>query len=388
MYTNGQLRSVTVDGVKLATNITHTPFGALGGWTWGNGTVVSRSYDGFGRLTGYPLGADLRTVAYDDAGRITGLTHFPATTQNQTYGYDNLDRLVQAVLPTTTRTYGYDLTGNRTSATVGGLTDTHTTAASSNRLTSISGGTTRTLAYDAMGNITGDGVFTATYDARGRLSTIKVGTGANTTYTYNGPGQRIGKSGGPAGTVNYVYDDNGQLLGEYDSSGNATREYVWLGPMPLVVLSTAETIRDNPASANTVCVGTWAAATTPTGLYGANYQTHPAAASSPNSVTWNLALPTGTYKGYARWPANATHSTQARYTVIHAAGSTQVTVNQRQDGAEWVLLGTFSMTSANSKVRLVPSADGLVAADAGKAVNSSEAGPTARTRVVTRSAAS
>jgi len=252
------------------------------------------------------------------------------------------------------------MTGGRTSATVGGLTDTYTTVASSNRLTSISGGTTRTLAYDAMGNITGDGVFTATYDARGRLSTIKVGTGANTTYTYNGPGQRIGKSGGPAGTVNYVYDDNGQLLGEYDSSGNATREYVWLGPMPLAVLSTAETIRDNPASANTVCVGTWAAATTPTGLYGANYQTHPAAASSPKSVTWNLALPTGTYKGYARWPANATHSTQARYTVIHAAGSTQVTVNQRQDGAEWVLLGTFSMTSANSKVRLVPSADGPV----------------------------
>jgi RHS repeat-associated protein len=76
---------------------------------------------------------------------------------------------------------------------------------------------------------------------------------------------------------------------------------------------------------------------------------------------------------YARWPANSTHSTQAKYTVIHAAGSTDVTVNQQLDGGEWVLLGTFSLTSANSKVKLVPSADGIVAADAVKAVNTSEA---------------
>jgi RHS repeat-associated protein len=90
-------------------------------------------------------------------------------------------------------------------------------------------------------------------------------------------------------------------------------------------------------------------------------------------VTWNLAVGTGTYKVYARWPQNSTHSTQAKYTVTHAAGTTDVTVNQRLDGGEWVLLGSFSLTSANSKVKLMPSADGIVAADAVKAVNTSEA---------------
>jgi RHS repeat-associated protein len=121
-------------------------------------------------------------------------------------------------------------------------------------------------------------------------------------------------------------------------------------------------------------VGTWASATAPAGFYGSNYQTHPAAAAgSPNSVTWNLAVPTGAYKVYARWPANSTHSAQAVYRVTHAAGTTSVTVNQRQDGAEWVLLGTFNLTAAASKVTLVPSADGIVAADAVKAVNTSEA---------------
>jgi RHS repeat-associated protein len=376
-HTNSQVSSVTVDGVNVATNITHMPFGAIGGWTWGNGTTHSRSFDGFGRLSGYPLGADLRTLTYDDAGRITGVTHFPATTNNQTYGYDNLDRLTQVALGGGNRSYTYDLTGNRASATVNGIADTYATAATSNRLTGITGGlsgaTPRTMTYDALGNITSDGVFTATYDARGRLQTIKIGTAATTTYTYDALGQRIRKSGGPAGTVNYVYDDSGQLLGEYDSSGNATQEYVWLGDMPLAVLTRSETLRDNPAGTNTVYVGTWATASTPTGFYGGNYQTHPAAAGSTNSVTWNLAVGTGTYKVYARWPANSTHSTQAKYTVTHASGTTDVTVNQRLDGGEWVLLGTFSLTSANSKVKLVPSADGSVAADTVKAVNTSEA---------------
>jgi RHS repeat-associated protein len=90
-------------------------------------------------------------------------------------------------------------------------------------------------------------------------------------------------------------------------------------------------------------------------------------------VTWNLAVATGTYKVYARWPANSTHSAQAVYRVTHASGTTDVTVNQRLDGAEWNLRGTFSLNNANSKVTLIPQADGIVAADAVKAVNTSEA---------------
>jgi len=38
-YTNGLVSSVTVDGVNVATGITHQPFGAISGWTWGNGTT-------------------------------------------------------------------------------------------------------------------------------------------------------------------------------------------------------------------------------------------------------------------------------------------------------------------------------------------------------------
>jgi RHS repeat-associated protein len=371
-YSNGQATAVSVDGVNVASGITYTPFGAPLAWTWGNGTTHTRSFDLHGRMTGHPLGADLRTIGYDDAGRITAVNHFPASGLDQGFGYDDLDRLTQATAGSTTRGYAYDLTGNRAQATVNAATDTYTTAATSNRLSGITGSVTRTMSYDATGSITGDGNLTATYDARGRLRTIRIGAAANTTYTYDGLGQRIRKSGGPAGTVNYVYDEDGRLLGEYNSNGVATREYVWLGDMPLAVLSTTETLRDNTA-ASTSYVGTWGTASTPTGFYGSNYRTHPAQAASPDSVTWNLATATGTFKVYARWPANGTHSTHAVYRVTHASGTTDVTVNQRLDGAEWVLLGTFSLSSANSRVTLIPQDDGIVAADAVKAVNTSEA---------------
>jgi RHS repeat-associated protein len=369
-YVNGQPDRLTLDGVPVASNLTTTPFGALASWTWGNGRSHTRSYDLNGRLTDYPLGPDTRTLAYDDAGRITAVTHTATAALNQSYGYDDLDRLTQ-VTATTDRSYAYDATGNRTQAVIGGLIDTYSIAATSNRLTGIAGGSAKTYTYDAMGNTTGDGTFTATYDARGRLAKLTQAA-VTTTYTYDAHGQRIRKTGGPAGTVIYVYDDAGHLLGEYTSNGNAKTEYVWLGDMPLAVLTAAETLKDN-GTTSTTYVGTWGTATTPVGFYGSNYRTHPAQAASPDSVTWNLAVATGTYKVYARWPANSSHSANALYRVTHAAGSTDVTVNQQQDGAEWVLLGTFSLTSAASKVKLIPQADGAVAADAVKAVKTDEA---------------
>ncbi len=373
-YTNGQATALALDGQSIASNITYTPFGALLAMTWSNGTIDTRAYDIHGRASGYPLGTDLRTLAYDDAGRITAVTHYPNAAANQSYGYDNLDRLIQSIDSSTARGFSYDLSGNRTQAVVGGTAADYSIAATSNRLLTVAATPARSFSYDAMGNITGDGTFTATYDARARLKTITVG-GVTTTYTHDGQGQRIRKTGGPAGTVIYVYAPTGQLLGEYTSAGLATKEYVWLGEIPIAVLTRSETIRDNNATGSTATtyIGTWGTATTPYGYYGSNYRTYPAEAASSSSATWNLAVATGTYKVYARWPANTTHSATAIYRVTHTGGTSDVPVNQKLDGTEWYLLGTFSLTSANSKVTLIPQADGAVAADAVKAVKTDEA---------------
>ena len=56
----------------------------------------------------------------------------------------------------------------------------------------------------------------------------------------------------------------------------------------------------------------------------------------------------------------------AQYTVSHAGGSTVVTANQRVNGGQWNLLGSFTFNSGGSgyKVTLADNTQAKVAADA------------------------
>ena len=61
-----------------------------------------------------------------------------------------------------------------------------------------------------------------------------------TTYGLNGLGQRVTKAGAgvPSGGQNeFAYDDRGRLLGEYGSTGTVIEETVWLGGLPVAVLT-------------------------------------------------------------------------------------------------------------------------------------------------------
>ena len=124
----------------------------------------TRQYDDIGRLKTIPLGNGaqsglIRTVAYDEANRITALTHVNSTSVAQaandhTFGYDNLDRLTSWLgrsprfacanlyagathalrnprSNTAAQSYGYDLSGNRNTSTVGGAAYALTIAATS-----------------------------------------------------------------------------------------------------------------------------------------------------------------------------------------------------------------------------------------------------------------
>jgi len=90
----------------------------------------------------------------------------------------------------------------------------------------------------------------------------------------------------------------------------------------------------------------------------------------PNSVTWqpSIAQP-GSYEVYARWTAHPNRADNAPYTITHADGSTTVTVNQRQNGGQWNLLGVFTL-NASSTITLTDVADGYVIADAIRLVGS------------------
>ncbi len=92
--------------------------------------------------------------------------------------------------------------------------------------------------------------------------------------------------------------------------------------------------------------------------------------ASAKSATWtipgSLIAATGNYKLYAKWPASASHTPEAAYTVSYQGGTATVTANQQKNGGQWNLLGTFPFNAGGSvyKVTLADSALGKVAADA------------------------
>ena len=256
----GRIAGLTLTTAKgntaLLSNIQYQPFGKPTGWTWGNGTAYTRSFDLNGRLTQFPLGATTgtgatpngmsRTVNYDVASRITAYTHkdtagstssASAVAANQTFGYDDNDRLISYLPATSSQSYSYDANGNRTGQTIGSSSYKQTVDPASNRQTASTGPTPTTNSYDAAGNQTGDGTTTYSYSARGRLASVtKAGT--TTSYLYNGLGQRIIKRGTkvPSGATRYAYDDAGHLIGEYDQAGNALQETVYLGDTPIATV--------------------------------------------------------------------------------------------------------------------------------------------------------
>ena len=85
--------------------------------------------------------------------------------------------------------------------------------------------------------------------------------------------------------------------------------------------------------------------------------------SMPNTATWAPVLSNDSYNVYAKWTTASNRATDATYTVHHTSGTTDVVVNQTQNGGSWQLLGTFDL-DGSSTVTLTDQADGYVIADA------------------------
>ncbi len=195
---------------------------------------------------------------------------------NQSFGYDNINRLTGFTPATASQdqSYTYDLNGNRTGITIGTTTYTDTIASTSNQLTGTNGpAPNRTNLYDADGNLTSDGTYSYGYSARGRMATSV--SGSNTvSYLYNGLGQRTYKAG-PAtlvlgGANHYVYDEAGHLLGEYDNHAQLIQETVYLGDTPVGVMTPngPVVVVDNTDTSSTIVVGTWTASSAVAGFLG------------------------------------------------------------------------------------------------------------------------
>lgn len=292
-YTNGKVSSLAVDGGQnILRNVQYDPFGPVSGWSWGNGTAVERNYDQDGRLDTYSRENATYDIDYHATGMVKDEKLAGQVGQTLSYGYDELLQVTTVAGLQSAVTYGYDANGNREQLTQGSLIYDYVVNAGSNRLDSAPGPVGKSYSYDLAGNITGDGITAFNYDARGRMSGLNE---LQYAYKINELGQRVAKEipipgnadgngvidtndvaateaqilgsgkakGDPDcnqdGQVNvqdvvcienliaanpsvvktmvyYVYDESGHLLGEYDESGAAIKEYVWFEQMPVAVL--------------------------------------------------------------------------------------------------------------------------------------------------------
>ena len=210
----GRIASITVNGITLVSSISYQPFGPATSWLWSGRPLQTRHYDLDGRQTSYPYtGAGTVSLTYDLGNRIKNLSG----TVTKAYGYDGprppgkLDRLTSS----SNELYGYDgprpvvslglprADSNRSSHTVAATSYAYTYPTTSHRLTSFTGPAARSYTYDATGNIltTGSG-FTFSYDARGRMTNITVGSVNQygikpraATSGINALGQRLTKAG-------------------------------------------------------------------------------------------------------------------------------------------------------------------------------------------------
>ncbi|MEW8509079.1 MAG: RHS repeat-associated core domain-containing protein [Candidatus Thiodiazotropha sp.] len=239
---HGQLNTLTYEWSDsttqtLVSNLQKLPFGPLEAFDYGNGLSLTRSFDQDYHLTGQTIPGLLQSSYQHDAvGNITDWQDLLSTGQDQLFEYDSLYRLTSASGTYGDLTYSYDATGNRLSLTLDGSTETYSYVPSSHQLQHILGSVTDSRTYDAAGNTLQSLIGNYTYDDTNRMVSFTK-TGTTATYAYNGKGERISKNVDGAIT-RFRYGPAGQLLGEYDQTGQAIREYITLESQPIALIVT------------------------------------------------------------------------------------------------------------------------------------------------------
>jgi YD repeat-containing protein len=180
----------------FVSNITYNANGQALTISYGSGVTTTQTYDPvMFRLTriytvkGATVLQDLN-YTYDPIGNITAITD-AKNTATQTFKYDHLTRLTQAVETGGygTQNYAYDTIGNITSKE--GVTFTYSkVSAGPHAVTSLSDGTT------------------LTYDLNGNMSSM-VKTGSNQMYTYDVENRLIDAKKNGITLGQYFYDGDG-----------------------------------------------------------------------------------------------------------------------------------------------------------------------------------
>jgi RHS repeat-associated protein len=163
--------------------------------------------------------------------------------RSQSFSYDHLYRLTNAVGVYGTIDYTYDEVGNRTGRSHGAEHDTYTYDSDANRLQAITGSHPEQFTYNDEGSTVtrtpGTAQITYNYYAgTQRLKTVvkkrHPPDADPARYIYNGAGQRVQSTN--SNPILYHYDRNGFLIAETSPTGTPIKSYIWLHGQPLAMI--------------------------------------------------------------------------------------------------------------------------------------------------------
>jgi RHS repeat-associated protein len=201
-YTLDAMNRVTWTGMGAANlTVNYNSLGQVTGFTRGNATSTSVTYDGIGRVQTY--GHDLAGASYD---------------ASWTFGYNPASQIRSLNANASVYDYHEGQT-NTDGRTYDGL---NRDAGIANIYKDTPQGRVY-IGYDSQGNLTNDGTRVMTYDLYNRLKTL-VGNGANLTLTYDTEGRLSIYTNN--GVVTQFLYDGVNLIAEYNGSGQVIKRYV------------------------------------------------------------------------------------------------------------------------------------------------------------------
>jgi hypothetical protein len=109
----------------------------------------------------------------------------------------------------------------------------------------------------------------------------------------------------------------------------------------------------------------WTHSTSEPGYWGTDYQ-YVSGGTGTTYAEWTVSpAQTGEYELFTWYTAHSNRASNAPYTIEHNAGTTTVRIDQTQNGAQWVSLGTYPfIADVYYTVRLSNDANGVVISDA------------------------
>jgi hypothetical protein len=219
-----------------------------------------------------------------------------------------------------------------------------------------------------------DVTFTATSGAALDLPTI---TDPGQEFTLVGPGAMgvtVNGAATPVSGTTYRYATDGEFSpGAVDAVFAAGTFGDILGNQNIETIASfvvgedvqEEIVVDNTSSGFSVNDpnGQFVPSSSVGGFIGDNYLAAPAGSTA--TATWTPTITTaGQYQVFVRYTSHPLRATNAKYTVSHNGGSTDVNIDQTVGGGTWVPLGTFNLSNGAFVMLDSTGANQFVIADA------------------------